>query len=134
MRDVYISAVGLARFGNRELTIEELIAEAVEDMQRNADQDILEYVDAVLLGSMSAEEFIGISNISSWVTDYLGLAGKPAIRIETGSSSGAAVFQAGFRAVASGCFESVLVLAGEKMTHLPTPMATRILSEVIDPM
>jgi acetyl-CoA C-acetyltransferase len=64
----------------------------------------------------------------------LGLAGLPALRIETGSSSGAASFHAGFQAVASGVYNNVLVLACEKMTHLPTDRTTSILAKVIDPV
>jgi len=56
------------------------------------------------------------------------------MRIETGSSSGAAVFQAGVLAIASGCYSCVLVLASEKMTHLSTSQTTSILAEVIDPI
>jgi acetyl-CoA acetyltransferase len=131
MNDVYVSEVGLARFGKRELTLEELASEAVTDM---GGQDCVDNIDAVFFGNMSAEEFVGISNISTWVTDHLGLCGKPAIRIETGSSSGAAVFQSGFRGIASGCYKKVLVLAAEKMTHVPTNRATSILAEVLDPI
>lgn len=130
MKKVYVSEVGMSKFGNRNLNLEELVHEAVGNLDNTSE---LEKIDAVFFGSMSGEEFTGISNLSAWVTGYLGLAGKPAVRIETGSSTGAAVFQAGVRAVASGCFERVLVIAGEKMTHVPTPRTTSILAEVIDP-
>jgi acetyl-CoA C-acetyltransferase len=36
-------------------------------------------------------------------------------------------------AVASGFYENILVLGGEKMTHLPTENVTRILAKVISP-
>jgi acetyl-CoA acetyltransferase len=130
MKDVYLSAAGLTRFGKREEFLDELVLEAVSDMDHEVSMN---NIDAVFFGNMSGEEFTGISNLSTWVTDCLGLTGKPAVRIETGSSSGAAVFQAGYRAIASGCHNTVLVIAAEKMTHLPTPKTTRILSEVIDP-
>jgi acetyl-CoA C-acetyltransferase len=130
MRDVYIAEVGLAKFGKRELGLEDLALEALEDMD---DPNILEKIEGVYLGNMSGEELTGNSNISAMVTDYLGLAGFPAVRIDTASSSGAAAFQAGFHAVASGCYKNILVIASEKMSHVPTPETTRILSEVLDP-
>lgn len=130
MRTVYVSDVGLATFGKRELSLEMLVREAVERME---DPEGAEKVDAVLFGNMSGEKFTGISNLSSWVTDHLGLSGKPAVRVDTGSSSGAAVFQAGWHAVASGHYENVLVIGGEKMTHVPSVEATGILAEVLDP-
>lgn len=130
MRDVYIAEVGLAKFGKRELGLEGLALEALEDMD---DPNIIEKIDAVYFGNMSGEELTGNSNLSAMITDYLGLAGKPAVRIDTASSSGAAVFQAGFHAVASGWYKNILVIASEKMTQVPTPETTRILSEVLDP-
>jgi len=95
--------------------------------------NVVEKIDAVFLGNMSGEKFTGISNLSSWITDHLGLSGKPAVRIDTGSSTGAAVFQAGWRSIASGHYERVLVIGGEKMTHVPSVEATGILAEVLDP-
>jgi acetyl-CoA C-acetyltransferase len=91
MKDVYVSEVGMAKFGKRELVMDELVGEAVKNMIGESEQLESENIDAIFFGTMSAEEFIGISNISTWVTDCLGLVGKPAVRIETGSSSGAAV-------------------------------------------
>jgi acetyl-CoA acetyltransferase len=66
------------------------------------------------------------------LVNTLRLAGVPSTRVETASSTGAGAFETGFYAVASGHMKHVLVLAGEKMTHLSTDKATRILSEVID--
>ncbi len=130
MRTVFVSDVGMSLFGKRELPLEMLVREAVEEMNFS---DTGKTIDAVFFGNMSGEKFIGIGNLSSWITDHLGLSGKPAVRIDTGSSSGAAVFQAGWRAVASGQYDNVLVVGGEKMTHVPSVEATGILAEVLDP-
>jgi len=81
---------------------------------------------------MNPEEFTGDSNIASLIADAIGLTGIPALRIETASSAGAAALMAGFQAIASGYYRRVLVLGGEKMTHLTTSAATRILAGVID--
>jgi len=81
---------------------------------------------------MNVEEFVGDSNFAALLADTLNLTGVPSTRVETASSTGAGVFEAAFYAVASGHLKHVLVLAGEKMTHLPTAKTTRILSEVID--
>jgi acetyl-CoA C-acetyltransferase len=133
MKDVFISEVGLAKFGKRDLSLEGLASEALGNLSAKS-PIALDEIDAVFFGNMSGEKFTNNSNLSSWVVDHLGLSGKPAMRIDTGSSSGAAVFQAGVQAVASGCYKNVLVLASEKMTHVPTVIATRILAEVIDPI
>ena len=81
---------------------------------------------------LNPEEFTGDSNIASLIADAIGLTGIPALRIETASSAGAAALMAGFQAIASGYYRRVLVLGGEKMTHLTTSAATRILAGVID--
>jgi acetyl-CoA acetyltransferase len=81
---------------------------------------------------MSVEEFTGESNIAALIADRLGLPGIPSCRVETASSTGSAVFESAFYAVASGYHRNVLIIAGEKMTHLPTAQTTKILAEVIE--
>jgi acetyl-CoA C-acetyltransferase len=89
-------------------------------------------VDAVYVGVMNPEAFTGEGNLAVVVTDALGLEGVPAVRIETASSTGATAFHQACLAIASGHARRVLVVAGEKMTHLPTARTTAILAEVID--
>jgi acetyl-CoA acetyltransferase len=91
-----------------------------------------EPIEAMYVGAMNPEEFSGESNIASAMADRLGLWGIPATRVETASATGAAVLHTAFYAVASGHMRSVLVLAGEKMTHLSTSRTTRILAQVIE--
>jgi acetyl-CoA C-acetyltransferase len=57
----------------------------------------------------------------------------PVIRVETASSSGAAAFYAGFAQIASGLVGTVVVVGGEKMTHLPTPKVSELIGRSIDP-
>ena len=88
MKKVYVSGAGMSKFGRRDRTLEEMVREAVENLDgSDASVDALEKTDAVFFGSMSCEKFTGISNLSSRVADQLGMAGKPAVRIETGSST-----------------------------------------------
>jgi acetyl-CoA acetyltransferase len=84
------------------------------------------------IGVMNPEEFTGDGNIASQIADALGMTGLPALRVETASSAGAAALHVAFQAVASGYHRHVLVLGGEKMTHLSTSATTRILAGVID--
>jgi acetyl-CoA acetyltransferase len=83
-------------------------------------------VDAIYMGVMNVEEFVGDSNFATLLADTLGLTGVPSTRVETASSTGAGAFETAFYAVASGHMKHVLALAGEKMTHLPTAKTTRI--------
>jgi acetyl-CoA acetyltransferase len=106
-----------------------MMAEAASSALKQAQ---VERVDAIYLGVMNVEEFVGDSNFATLLVDTLGLTGIPSTRVETASSTGAGAFEAAFYAVASGHMKHVLALAGEKMTHLSTAKTTRILSEVID--
>src|SRR4030042_4532348 len=127
--DVYISGVGMTKFGRSKDSLAIMMAEAAGLALKEAQ---LEKVEAIYLGVMNVEEFVGDSNFAALLADTLGLTGIPSTRVETASSTGAGAFEAAFYAVASGHMKNVLVLAGEKMTHLPTAKTTRMLSEVID--
>ena len=110
-----------------------LVSLLTEAARKAIEDDGGREVDCVVVGVMNPEEFCGEGNIAAAVVNSLGLPGVPAMRVETASSSGASVLEAAFWAVASGQFRRVLAVAGEKMTHLPTPTVTRILAEVIEP-
>jgi acetyl-CoA acetyltransferase len=127
--DVYVSGVGMTKFGRSKNSLEKMMAEAASSALKEAQ---LERVDAIYMGVMNAEEFVGDSNYATLLADTLGLTGVPSTRVETASSTGAGAFETAFYAIASGHMQNVLVLAGEKMTHLPTAKTTWILSEVID--
>ncbi len=126
---VFIAGAALSKFGKRAESLEQMMIEAASAALAQAD---LEAVDAVYLGVMDPGEFTGDSNLAAVLTDQLGLPGTPASRVETASSTGAAVLESAFYAVASGYVGTALVVAGEKMTHLPTGETTRILARVID--
>ena len=129
MDSVYIGGVGMTKFGKTSQSLMGLLCEATTNALSSLEAP---EVDALYLGVMNPEQFTGDSNIASMLSNQLGLSGLPALRVETASSAGAAAFFTGFQAVASGCYRSVLVLGGEKMTHLTTSATTRILAEVID--
>jgi acetyl-CoA acetyltransferase len=119
----------MTKFGKDPRPLLEIFCQAGQQaLAGSKEQD----VEAIYVGVMNPEEFTGDSNIASQITEALGLTGIPAVRIETASSAGAAAIQAGFQAIASGYYRRVLILGGEKMTHLSTSATTRILAEVID--
>lgn len=127
---VYVDGVGMIPFGKYpERSLVSLMKEAARSaLEAGKIQD----VDALFIGAMNPEEFTGEGNLAAALVDKLQMAGLPAIRVETASSSGASVLEAAFLAVASGAYRKVLAVAGEKMTHLSTPKVTKILAEVIE--
>ena len=129
MQSVYVAGVGMTKFGKDPRPLAEIFCQAAKLALGAAE---LDRIDALYIGVMNPEEFTGDSNIASLIADAIGLTGIPALRIETASSAGAAALMAGFQAIASGYYRRVLVLGGEKMTHLTTSAATRILAGVID--
>ena len=119
----------MTKFGKDPRSLAEICHDAAQTALTSFE---IQEVDAIYIGVMNPEEFTGDSNIASHIADALGLTGIPAVRIETASSAGAAAIQAGFQAVASGYYRRVLILGGEKMTHLSTSATTRVLAGVID--
>jgi acetyl-CoA C-acetyltransferase len=129
MKDVWIAQVAMTRFGKRPESLQDLMADAALEVLKNSSRE----PDALVVTTMSPEEFIGEGNFASQIASYIGCAQVPAIRVETATSSGAAALYAGFAMIASGLHHTVLVLGGEKMTHLPTPRVSQIISRVMDP-
>jgi len=129
MRNVWIAAAAMTRFGRRSESLEDLMADAALEALREADCQ----PDALVVTCMAPEEFVGEGNFASHIGTYLGLSRIPGLRVETATSSGAAALYAAFALIASGLHNRVLVVGGEKMTHVSTPRVSEIISRVIDP-
>jgi acetyl-CoA C-acetyltransferase len=127
---VHVESTGLARFGRRPESLVDLLAEAgaaaLEGVGRKA-------IDAVFVGTMAAGSLSTVENVTSRLADRLSLESTAGWRVEAASATGAAVFHAAAMAIASGQFRRVLVLAGEKMSALPTPVVAGILARSLAP-
>jgi len=130
MVDVWVAGAGMTRIGRRAESLQALMAEAAHAALASAR---IERPDAIVVAAMNPEEFVGDGNFASNVTTHMGFAEVPAVRIETATSSGAAAFYAGVAQVAAGLARRVLVVGGEKMTHLPTPRVSELIGRSIDP-
>jgi len=128
--EVYIAGAAMTRFGPRPESLPDLLAEAARGALEAAG---LDRPDALVVSAMNPEEFIGEGNFAAHVATYLGLSRLPSLRAETATSSGAAAIFTAFAAVAAGVYRTVLVLGGEKMTHLPTPRVSELIGRSIDP-
>ncbi|MEZ4219195.1 MAG: beta-ketoacyl synthase N-terminal-like domain-containing protein [Myxococcota bacterium] len=133
-REVYVASVGLTK-----VDLTGRIFESVFDLFAQAYREALarssvRAFDALQIGIMDSEEFENRANIAAKIADRIGLTGIPAIRSETASSTGAAAFHEAYYKVASGEFDSVLVLAGERMKMVTTDVATAIMSKTVDPV
>lgn len=128
--EVWIAGAGMTRIGRRSESVQALMAEAGHAALAAAG---IERPEAIVVATMNPEEFVGAGNFASHIASFMGFADIPALRIETATSSGAAAFFGGFAQVAAGLARTVLVVGGEKMTHLPTPRVSELIGRSIDP-
>jgi acetyl-CoA C-acetyltransferase len=129
LTDVYVAGAAMTRFGARPESLEDLIAEAAWGALAAAGR---ERPDAIVVSVMNPEEFVGEGNFAAHVATHLGLSHTPSLRVETATSSGAAALFMAFAAIAAGVYRTVLVVGGEKMTHLPTPRVSELIGRSID--
>jgi acetyl-CoA C-acetyltransferase len=114
MREVAIVAAGMTRFGELwDLSLRDIIVEAASDALDAAKIDSL---DSIVVGNMSAGQFVGQEHIGPLAADYLGLSGVAASRVESACASGGIALRTAFAEVASGMSDLVLAVGVEKMT------------------
>jgi acetyl-CoA C-acetyltransferase len=130
MLQAFVAGAGMTRIGRRSEPLPDLMAAAAQVALGEAG---LEAPEAIVVATMNPEEFLGDGNFASNVATHMGFADVPCLRIETATSSGAAAFYTGFAQVAAGLRRTVLVVGGEKMTHLSTPKVSEIIGRSIDP-
>ncbi|MHA2287286.1 MAG: thiolase C-terminal domain-containing protein [Promethearchaeota archaeon] len=121
MNKVAIVGVGHTKFGRlQDKGLMDLLSEAslkaIED-SNTTDKDY----DSVYVGAMSPAAFNNVSGVASALVDRISLLPAAADHIKNGPASGGSAVKAGFQAIASGLSDLVLVVGGEKMTHIKTP-------------
>jgi acetyl-CoA C-acetyltransferase len=89
-------------------------------------------VDALFVGNMLSPLIDGQNQLGTFFSDWIGLWGREAIKVEAACGSGAAALRAGMMAVASGEAESVLVVGVEKMTDKAGHDVTAALATAAD--
>ena len=115
MRDVAIIGIGITKFGELwESPLRDLHAEAVADCLADAGIE-RGRVQSAWIGCMSSGLFNGQEHLASILSDYAGLAGIAATRVESACASGGAAFRAAWLEVASGASDFVLASGVEKM-------------------
>ncbi len=119
----------MTRFGSRPESLVDLVAEAAHGACAASG---VARPEALVVAAMNPEEFVGEGNFASLVATHIGLSRTPSLRAETATSSGAAAVFTAFAAVAACLYRTVLVVGGEKMTHLPTPRVSELIGRSID--
>ncbi len=134
MRDVAVIGVGMIPFGRRdEDTLLDMLAYASLNALDDAglgDQS----VDAVYVGNMGAGILQHQSAIASSLVDRLSLLPAAAETVENGPASGGSAVKNGLLAVASGYYDTVLVVGGEKMREVTGWRATDFVATMTHPL
>jgi len=130
MTAVWVAGAGMTRIGRRSEALPDLMTEAAHAALAAA---AIESPDAIVVATMNPEEFLGDGNFASHVATHMGFSEVPTLRVETATSSGAAAVYTGFAQIAAGLHRRVLVVGGEKMTHLSTPRVSELIGRSIDP-
>lgn len=113
---VAIVGTGQTECGRRaDVSYPELIREAVSRAFDDAGIGP-EDIDAVVAGSMPPA-MEGVNNPHLYWADAMGAYGKPLMRTATCGSTGISLAHTGFYHVASGMFDTVLVVGAEKMNE-----------------
>jgi acetyl-CoA C-acetyltransferase len=89
-------------------------------------------VDALFTGNMLSPLVSGQNQLGALLSDWIGLRGCEAVKVEAACGSGAAALRAGLMAIASGECESVLVVGVEKMTDKAGHDVTAALATAAD--
>ncbi len=126
MKKVAIVGIGHGKFGVRsDASLRELAFEAVKACLDDAGLSIKE-VDSMVTG-IAGDEFSIALQPSAQVHDYIGFHPKPNFRVEGACATGSMALRTGWMNVASGLADLVLVVGVEKMTEVPTSLATDIM-------
>ncbi|MCB1304303.1 MAG: hypothetical protein KDK37_08495 [Leptospiraceae bacterium] len=117
MQKVAIAGIGQTRtkLKRRDVNFPELIGEACQLALHDGEMSE-EDVDCTVFGS-APEFFEGVGEPEHWAADYsLGVL-RSHFRIQTGGTVGASTTIGGYYLVASGMFDAVLVVAGDKLSE-----------------
>ncbi len=133
MRDVAIIGAGMIPFGRRD-------EDSLMDMLAYASLNALDdaglgdkSVDAVYVATMGAGILQHQTAVASGLVDRLSLLPAAADSVENGPASGGSAVKNGLLAVASGYYDVVLVVGGEKMRQVTGWRATDFVATLTHP-
>ncbi|MCL7382706.1 MAG: thiolase domain-containing protein [Thaumarchaeota archaeon] len=125
MRKVAIVGVGHSKFGERQdVNVRELAFESVKTALEEAGltpRDI-PYVSVGSIGVWYEEPLPAVA-----IAEYCGLTGSSLIRVEAACATGSAAVYSAYTAVASGYFDTALVIGVEKMREVDTFTAVELM-------
>jgi acetyl-CoA C-acetyltransferase len=133
-RGVALVGAGMSKFGAfPEKSSRDLFVEAFQSMRQSVDKDFDPAdIETLYIGNFSSDLFESQSHTAPIMADVVGLASRPATRIEDACASSGVALRQGILAIASGLYDIALVGGIEKMTNLPTAEVTDTLAAAAD--
>ncbi len=133
-REVALVGAGMSKFGAfPDKNSRDLFVEAFQTMRRSVDKGFDPAdIEIVYIGNFSSDLFEGQTHTAPLLTDAVGLASRPATRVEDACASSGVALRQGILAIASGLYDVALVGGVEKMTNLPTAEVTDTLASAAD--
>jgi acetyl-CoA C-acetyltransferase len=133
-RGVAVVGAGMSGFGAFPgSATRDLFVTAFQDMRASVDKGLdPNDIEALYIGNYSSDLFEGQGHTAPIMADWVGLAPRPATRVEDACASSGVALRQGIIAVASGLYDVVLVGGIEKMTDLPTEQVTDTLATAGD--
>jgi acetyl-CoA C-acetyltransferase len=130
MREVALLGIGQTIIDEQwEKSLREIGGEAAFAALHDAG---IERVEALFVGNMLSPIVSGQNQLGTFFSDWVGMWGQEAVKVEAACGSGAAAFRSGLMAVASGEVESALVVGVEKMTDKAGHDVTAALATAAD--
>ncbi len=130
MRDVCIVGVGMSKWGEVwRRSFRQLFVDAASVAIKDSGVD---HLDSLYVGCMSGGLFAQQEHVGAICADYLGLAGLPAMRVESACASGGMALRAAYIEVGSGVSDIVMASGLEKMTDVDGDGATAALAGAAD--
>jgi len=133
-RGVALVGAGMSKFGafpgkaTRDLFVESFL-----DMRVSVDKGFdPKEIEALYIGNYSSDLFEGQGHTAPIMVDWVGLAPRPATRVEDACASSGVALRQGILAIASGMYDMVLVGGIEKMSNLRTERVTDTLATASD--
>ena len=130
MREVCIVGVGMSKWGEVwRKSLRDLHTDAALMAIKNAGVD---HLDSLYVGCMSSGLFVSQEHLASVLTDYMGMSGLPAARLESACASGGLAVRQAFMEIAGGFSDIVMASGVEKMTDCSGDDATFALATAAD--
>jgi len=130
MRNVSIAGIGQTKVKEHwDKSLRHLAVEASLAALKDAHVD---NADALYVGNMLSGQLTGQENLGALIADEIGMRGIEAFKVEAACGGGGGALRVGYLAVASGQFDTVIVLGAEKLTELSNCGTTAALAMAAD--